>query len=120
MLFRSLVHAVPEPGCFDGIELGPTLQREAACSHEPDSVEQAFVEQSRRREGVLYDVILSEEGGRFYQEQNRNMILEVSGEELEPLPPGYFWADYRTLNLLTQVNNCLNIQLRNLLSLLEV
>ena len=65
-------------------------------------------------------MILSEEGGRFYQEQNRNMILEVSGEELEPLPPGYFWADYRTLNLLTQVNNCLNIQLRNLLSLLEV
>ncbi len=79
-----------------------------------------FLEQYRLREGVLYDVILSEEGGRFYQEQNRNMILEISADRLNPLPPGYFWADYRTLNLLTQVNNCLNIQLRNLLSLLEV
>ena len=33
---------------------------------------------------------------------------------------GYFWVDYKTLNTLVQVNNCLNIQLRNLLSLLEV
>ncbi len=115
-----LVRALSEPGCFDGIELGPTLQREAVCAQEPDKIEQAFLEQYRLREGVLYDVILSEEGGRFYQEQNRNMILEISADRLNPLPPGYFWVDYRTLNLLTQVNNCLNIQLRNLLSLLEV
>ena len=78
------------------------------------------MEQYKKKERTLYDVILSEEGGRFYQEQNRNVILELSPEEFRSPPPGYFWADYRLLNLLTQVNNCLNIQLRNLLSLLEV
>ena len=36
------------------------------------------------------------------------------------LPKGYVWSDYGTLNILTQINNCLNIQLRNLLSLLEL
>ena len=61
--------------------------------------------------------MLSEEGGRFYHEQNRNLILQVDAAELPTLPDGYFAVDLRTLNLLCQINNCLNIQLRNLLSL---
>ena len=56
----------------------------------------------------------------FYQEENRNVILLIEKKELEPIPMGYVWSDYGTLNLLTQINNCLNIQLRNLLSLLEI
>ena len=37
-----------------------------------------------------------------------------------PLPQqGNAWSDYGTLNILTQINNCLNIQLRNLLTLME-
>jgi hypothetical protein len=40
--------------------------------------------------------------------------VEISEED------GYFWCDYATLNTLVQVNNTLNIQLRNVLSLLEV
>lgn len=115
-----LVHAVSEVGCFDKIELGPTLQREAISHREPNEIERFFLEQYKSGMGILYDVVLSEEGGRFYHEQNRNVILELPAGELECLPRGYFWVDYRTLNMLTQVNNCLNIQLRNLLSLLEV
>ena len=68
----------------------------------------------------MLDVMLSEEGGRFYHEQNRNVIMEVDKEKLGELPEGYFWVSYSSLNYLVQVNNCLNIQLRNLLSLLEV
>ncbi len=62
---------------------------------------------------------MSEEGGRFYCEQNRNLIIEVDMKDFENLPDGYFWTDFKTLNTLNQVNNCLNIQLRNLLSVLE-
>ncbi|HGM3425452.1 TPA: NDP-hexose 2,3-dehydratase family protein [Clostridioides difficile] len=36
------------------------------------------------------------------------------------MPEGYLWIDYKSLNTMVQFNNCLNIQLRNLLSLLEV
>ena len=46
--------------------------------------------------------------------------MNIAVEELPKLPDGYFLLDYRTLNELIQVNNTLNIQLRNLLSLLEV
>jgi oxidase EvaA len=68
----------------------------------------------------MIDVILSEEGGRFYHEQNNNVIIEIDPVELEVLPEEYIWVEYATLNYLVQVNNCLNIQLRNLLSLIKI
>ena len=68
----------------------------------------------------MVDVVLSEEGGRFYHEQNNNVILEINPEELTTLPEDYIWVEYATLNYLVQVNNCLNIQLRNLLSLIKI
>jgi oxidase EvaA len=74
-----------------------------------------------RNEDIRIDVLLSEEGGRFYHEQNRNVIMEIDKNDVEiSEEDGYFWCDYATLNTLVQVNNTLNIQLRNVLSLLEV
>lgn len=116
-----LVSARQEIGCFDMIELAPSVQQEAGNLHTVhDSVTELFQRKCETGEGVKTDVILSEEGGRFYHEQNRNVIIEIDSMELECLPEGYFWVDFRTLNRMGQFNNCLNIQLRNLLSLLEV
>lgn len=116
---KFLVRATPEIGCFDGLELGPSVQREPVYSGDDDAVSRVFFERLDSDTGILFDVMLSEEGGRFYHEQNRNVIINIEKEALD-LPEGYFWVDYGTLNMLTQVNNCLNIQLRNLLSVLEV
>jgi len=119
-VLRFLVKAMSEVGCFDVLELGPTVQREAvALSQEEDEISRFFFRQVSEGKNVIFDQLLSEEGGRFYHEQNRNILLRVDKEELPELPEGYFLLDYRTLNELVQVNNTLNIQLRNLLSLLE-
>ncbi|WP_369283538.1 NDP-hexose 2,3-dehydratase family protein [Oscillibacter sp. GMB15532] len=116
-----LVRGLAEIGCFDEIELAPTVQLEAGYEETAlNDIDKIFLRQYNERKKVLYNTILSEEGGRFYHEQNYNRILEIDSEELGDLPDGYFWVDYYTLNTLNQVNNCLNIQLRNLLSLLEV
>lgn len=114
-----LVRALPEVGCFDKIELAPTVQREYIYIGADNEVERLFFNRLQGKRGVKFDTLLSEEGGRFYHEQNRNVIMEISENEIDALPPGYFWTDYKTLNTLVQVNNCLNIQLRNLLSVLE-
>ncbi len=113
-----LVHAKHEVGNLDLIELGPSVQLEAN-EIVKNNIEEMFCKLIDDKH-VIHDVLLSEEGGRFYHEQNRNIIIEVAKEEITSMPEGYFWVDYRTLNLLQQVNNTLNIQLRNLLSLLEV
>lgn len=118
---KFLVKAMPEIGCFDRLELGPTVQMEPTAGEQCFAGLDRFFEEKRREERyVRYQAVLSEEGGRFYHEQNHNIILELPMEEMPQLPEGYFLIDYKTLNSLVQVNNCLNIQLRNLLSLLEV
>jgi dTDP-4-dehydro-6-deoxy-alpha-D-glucopyranose 2,3-dehydratase len=118
---KFLTKATPEIGCFDIVELGPTVQHEVFDNYVSDTITDLFYQKLLLKEGIIIDVMLSEEGGRFYHEQNRNVIIELNQEEVPyELPSGYFWSDYKTLNTLTQVNNCLNIQLRNLLSLLEL
>lgn len=112
-----LIKAKPEIGCFDKIELGPSIQEEFG-SNNKDSVVSFFYKKLGEKKADV-DVMLSEEGGRFYCEQNRNIILTINDDELDDLPDGYFWASYKTLNLLLLNNNNLNIQLRNLLSLLR-
>ena len=120
-ILKFLVKLRPEPGCFDGIEIGPTVQTEYSLNDTGvDGIESFFMKRLTEGNGILIDTILSEEGGRFYQEENRNVILSVDKNDLTDLPDGYVWSDYGTLNILTQINNCLNIQLRNLLSLLEL
>lgn len=116
---KFLVRAFPEVGCFDKIELGPTVQMEYIHNRQNTTVDDFFLERLNTKKGFTFDTLLSEEGGRFYCEQNRNIIIEIEKAELRDLPEGYFWVDYKTLNTLIQVNNCLNIQLRNLLSVLE-
>ncbi|MBR1524166.1 MAG: NDP-hexose 2,3-dehydratase family protein, partial [Lachnospiraceae bacterium] len=99
---------------------GPSVQLEANAAPS-DNVEELFMRKLLEGgECIQTDVILSEEGGRFYQEENRNVIIHVDRSELMQLPRDYVWSDYGTLNMLTQINNCLNIQLRNLISLLEI
>ena len=66
------------------------------------------------------DVILSEEGGRFYHEENRNVLLEIDEKELPALPSDHFFVDLATLSDMIRFNNCVNIQLRNLISLITI
>ena len=40
---------------------------------------------------IIYDVMQSEEGGRFYQEQNRNMIVEADETLPSDTPENYIW-----------------------------
>ena len=116
-----LVRVRHEIGCFDSAELSPSIQIEPTSPRfEHDAVETLFLQKLERNEGVICSVMLSEEGGRFYHEQNRNALIEVDENELGALPDGYFWVDFRTLNSMIQFSHCLNIQLRNLLALLDL
>ena len=119
---KFLVKTKKEIGCFDFIELGPSIQLEPSkINGKHDDITNLFMEKIKNNVKIIHDVLLSEEGGRFYHEQNRNVIIEISKDEINVKEEdGYFWVSFKTLNQLVQINNCLNIQLRNLISLLEV
>lgn len=115
-----LISLRPEIGCFDKVEFGPSIQIANSINyHGGDDAYRLFCEKDKTRQKFLTDVVLSEEGGRFYHEQNRNVIVEIEKNEL-PVSKDFLWVDYATLNALISNNNLLNIQLRNLLSLLDL
>jgi oxidase EvaA len=69
---------------------------------------------------VLLDVVQSEEGGRFYQEQNRNMIVEVGEDFPLEVDENYCWLTLNQILRLIEFNNYLNIAARSLISTVSV
>lgn len=118
---QYLVKLSPEIGCFDKIELGPTVHWEPThYLYHDDCVEKVFRNYLDLEKNIMTDVLLSEEGGRFYHEQNRNLLIELeTNQELE-LTDEYIWLEYAAINFLIQSNNVCNIQLRNLISLIDL
>ncbi len=120
-VYHFLVQAKLEAGNFDIIELAPTVQcltgnyRKGLNEYEPDYLD--FVLQADQNQtGILYSVMQSEEGGRFFREQNRNIIVEAPADFDENLPENFIWMTLSQLQLFIKFNNYLNIQARSLIS----
>jgi oxidase EvaA len=120
-VYHFLVQAKLEAGNFDIIELAPTVQcltgnyRKGLNEYEPDFLD--FVLQAdQNKAGILYSVMQSEEGGRFFREQNRNIIVEAPADFDENLPENFIWMTLGQLQLFIKFNNYLNIQARSLIS----
>lgn len=120
-LRKFLVKLTFEIGCFDLVELGPSIEIDnCKIELENNVLINLYNLNMKKSSNILYDVLLSEEGGRFYHEENRYVILDIDGHDIDSKLEEYMWLDYITMNYLVQYNNILNMQLRSLLSLLEV
>ncbi len=115
-----LVHARIEPGYLDIVELAPTVQ----CTPEnyadwPDRYRPPFLDAVLEAEPgqIRYDAIQSEEGGRFFQAQNRYLIIEVD-QDLD-VPPDYLWMTVGQLTGLLEHGHYLNVQARSLIACLN-
>ncbi|MEU2926057.1 NDP-hexose 2,3-dehydratase family protein [Streptomyces sp. NPDC007251] len=114
---HCLVHARVEPGYLDVIELGPTVQcTPENYAHLPASARPRFlglVEQARP-EQILFDTVLSEEGGRFLDAQSRYLIVEADGDGPDDIPDDYQWMTLRQLGELLKYSHYVNVQARTL------
>jgi oxidase EvaA len=112
-VYHLLVQLKDEIGSFDGVEMAPTIQ-----TSEENLDQSPFFEDwsilIEQKDKILLDVMQSEEGGRFYQEQNRNIILEV--DNIKEIPSNYIWMTLNQLKTFLQYNNYVNIQTRSILS----
>lgn len=120
-LLHVLVQAKVEPGIFDIIEMAPTVQcttgnyRVGPKEHRAPFLDYVLCASPGQ---IRYDVHLSEEGGRFYREANRNMIVEADEEFPLDVPDNYIWMTLRQLKSFVKYNNFLNVECRCLLSCL--
>jgi oxidase EvaA len=71
---------------------------------------------SANKDQIIFDTLQSEEGGRFYKEQNRNMLVLAGDEISEELPENYIWMTLNQLYTFLKFNNYLNIQARSLIA----
>lgn len=116
-VYHFLVQAKVECGNFDTFEFAPTVQ--CITGSYKNSIEKLpFLRYvlSAGREQIRYNALQSEEGGRFYHEQNRNLIIEAEDEFPLEVPPNYRWLTLNQMLSFIRFNNYLNIQARSLLA----
>lgn len=117
-LYHFLVQAKVECGNFDVLELAPTVQcLTGNYQNSPlGSLPYLDIVLNAHPEEILLDTLQSEEGGRFYKEQNRNMLILVDDNFDEKIPENYCWMTLNQLNSFLIYNNYLNIQSRSLIA----
>lgn len=118
-VYHFLVQAKLEAGNFDILEMAPTVQcitgnyRKVAPENHPPFLDFVL---NAKPEQIKYSTYQSEEGGRFYHEQNKNLIIEVDDAFPLDIPDNYIWMTLNQLKQFIKYNNYLNIQARTLLS----
>ena len=119
-IYHFLVQAKLECGNRDVFELAPTVQCLTGSifngvSRPPytDYVLNAGKGQ------IIYDALQSEEGGRFYHEQNRNMIVEADDDFPIDVPPTFQWMTLGQINEFMRYSNYINIQARSLIAAIK-
>jgi oxidase EvaA len=120
-VLHFLVQARVEAGAVDGVELGPTLQYTPANYTGPSISHPPFADAVRRlRPGQFrYDSLQSEEGGRFYHDQNRYVIAEADVDDIQEIPENYCWLTMRQIKDILRFNNCFNVEARSLVACVE-
>nr|BAP34742.1 NDP-hexose 2,3-dehydratase [Streptomyces sp. ML694-90F3] len=119
---QVLAHARAEPGFVDVVEIGPTVQYQPS-SYPTGAPPFADVVARAPAGRFLYDTILSEEGGRFLNAENRYAVLEI--DENDPgvpddLPEDYRWLTLAQLTGLLAHRNYVNVQARTLVSAMRL
>jgi len=122
-VLHVLMHAKPEGGFADTVELAPTVQC-APANHAglPAEKEIPFLEQvlNASPDRIRYDAVHSEEGGRFLDAENRYLVVEADDTDLGTEVPGpYRWLTLRQLGSLLRHNHYLNVQARTLVACLN-
>lgn len=115
-ILHFLVQAKVEPGNKDIIELSPTV----SCSNytqikSSTNRPYCFDEVLDSTNKILYDTCQSEEGGRFYMIQNRNMIIEIAETKRLNPPTNYIWMTLRQMKEFMRYG-MFNIEARSIIS----
>jgi oxidase EvaA len=121
-VMHALVNARVEPGFLDVVELAPTVQcNPENYAHLPDENQPPFLDVvlGSSPEQLLFDVELSEEGGRFHQARSRYLIIEVGDEIGAATPADFRWLTLHQITGLLQYSHYLNVQARTLVACLR-
>lgn len=116
-----LIQAKMEPGNINTLQISPSLQAtKSNFSQVHKGKRPAFLEffNGEKQVKILADNLQTEQGGRFYQKRNRNIVIEIN-EDIE-LPDEFCWLTLGELKALLRENNVLNMDTRSVLSIIPL
>jgi oxidase EvaA len=120
-LLHFLVQARMEPGVWNLIELGPTVQSLPGAPMDEHAAPFMLGEVVSGTAGtVRHRSTQCEEGGRFYQYATENIVVELDEEDDRPIPRNHAWMTLGQINTLIRYGNHLNIEARSVLACLDV
>ena len=120
-ILHFLLQAKVECGNFDVVEFAPTIQCLTGSWTNPQGYVPDFLYDFLSGtvvDRILFDTKQSEEGGRFYHEQNRNVICLVNDRVPDMPDERFVWLTLGQIKEFLRFNNYLNIQVRSLISAL--
>lgn len=118
-IYHFLVQAKLESGNFDIVEMAPTVQcltGNYRKGHNEYTIPYLEYFMNAPKDNVWYATYQSEEGGRFFQEQNLNTIVQVGDDFPVEVEENYCWMTLNQMLSFVTYNNYLNIAARSLLS----
>jgi len=112
-----LVQAKMEAGNFDSLELAPTVQCITGNYRRP-TYEIPYIDHflSPKEQQILVDCMQSEEGGRFYQEENRYVVVQVDEDFPIEVEDNFIWMTLGQVKLFIKFNNYFNVEARSLIT----
>lgn len=122
-VYHFLVQAKLEAGNFDIIEMAPTVQcltgdyREGRNEYVVPYLEIVL---NAPNDKIWYNSYQSEEGGRFFHDQNLNIIVEVDDDFPVEVEDNYCWMTLNQMLSFITYNNYLNSAARNLISAISL
>ena len=120
-VIHFIVQAKVEAGNLDIIELAPTVQCLTGNYRETGEGKLPYLDYvlNANANQKVFDTLQSEEGGRFYREQNRNMIVLAEDDFPNELAENYTWMTYNQIHIFMMFNNYINVQARSLLAAIK-
>ncbi|QCR31503.1 NDP-hexose 2,3-dehydratase family protein [Lysinibacillus sp. SGAir0095] len=109
-IYHYLIQYCNEIGITSSAEIGPTLHN-VPVKNLPNFFTDLIASGKE-----IFSSKLSEEGGRFYQMENKYVIIEIPEEIEIELPDSHDWATLYTLKKLLEESSNVNIEARSLLS----
>lgn len=122
-ILHFLIQGKVEAGNFDVVEMAPTVQcmtgsyRDVPVNDRPPFLDFVL---NVPEESIRYRALQSEEGGRFFHDQNINLIVEADSDFSEKVPSNYTWMTLSQLKEFIRYNNFVNVQARCLLACLSL
>ena len=109
------VQAVEEDFSWSGPELGPSLHSIDSQSMLLEKLRDLGITSKQYR--VIYDKLQSEEGGRFLEQKNRYMLIDLDNSVEVKMTDRFRWMTLYQLKKMTSLECSVNIEARTLLTI---